>query len=163
MKIGNFWSSVTLKFDGLPWKTTGHLFYATSCFVHHSIAIGEFKLELQSGHVKFRTKLVDILSCLTLKLDRWPWKTIGHLSYSTSSFVYHFIAIGEITLELQSGNAQVGSKLANFLSPVTLRFDVWLWKNKQKKTIEQLSYATSSFVHYFITICEFKLDDPETA
>ena len=26
----------------------GHLFYATSTFVHHLVAIGEFKLELQS-------------------------------------------------------------------------------------------------------------------
>ena len=27
----------------------GHLFYATSSFVHHFVAIGEFKLELQLG------------------------------------------------------------------------------------------------------------------
>ena len=39
----------------LPWnlmddpkKTIGHLFYATSSFVQHLVAIGEFKLELQS-------------------------------------------------------------------------------------------------------------------
>ena len=31
-------------------KTIGHLFYATSSIVHHSVAIGEFKLELQSGN-----------------------------------------------------------------------------------------------------------------
>ena len=30
-------------------KTTGHLSYATSSFVHHFTAIGEFKLELQSA------------------------------------------------------------------------------------------------------------------
>ena len=50
IKICNFMSHVTLKFDGRPWKTIGHLFYATSSFVHHFIAIGEFKLELQSGN-----------------------------------------------------------------------------------------------------------------
>ena len=44
---------VTLKFDGWPWKTIGHLFYATSSFVHHFVAIGEFKLELQSGNAVF--------------------------------------------------------------------------------------------------------------
>ena len=33
-------------------KTIGHLFYATSSFVHHFVAIGEFKLELQSGFWK---------------------------------------------------------------------------------------------------------------
>ena len=32
VKIGNFWSHVTLKFDGWPWKTIGHLFYAMLSF-----------------------------------------------------------------------------------------------------------------------------------
>ena len=49
MKIGIFWSRLTLKFDGWPSKTTGHLFY-TSRFVLHFVAIGEFKLELWSGN-----------------------------------------------------------------------------------------------------------------
>ena len=56
VEIGDFLSRVTLKFDWWPWKTIGHLFYATSSFVHHFIAICEFKLELQSGNtlcVKF--------------------------------------------------------------------------------------------------------------
>ena len=30
VKIGNFLSRVTLKFDGWPWKTIGHLFYIAS-------------------------------------------------------------------------------------------------------------------------------------
>ena len=47
VKIDDFFSRVTLKFDGWPSKTIGHLFYATSSFVQHFIAIGEFKLELQ--------------------------------------------------------------------------------------------------------------------
>ena len=50
VKIEGFFSRVTLKFDRWPWKTIGHLFYATSSFVHHLVAIGEFKLELQSGN-----------------------------------------------------------------------------------------------------------------
>ena len=33
-----------------------------------------------------------------------PKKTIGHLFYATSSFVQHFVAIGEFKLELESGN-----------------------------------------------------------
>ena len=46
IKIVNFSARVTVKFDGWPCKTIGHLFYATSSFVHHFVAIGEFKLEL---------------------------------------------------------------------------------------------------------------------
>ena len=65
-------------------------------------------------------KIWDFLSCVTLKFDRLPWKTIGHLFWATSSFVHHFIAIGEFKLELQSGNAQFGSKLTIFRA-------VWPW------------------------------------
>ena len=55
-------------------------------------------------------KIGDFLACVTLKFDGWTWKTIGHLFYATSSFVHHFIDIGELILELQSRNAQFGSK-----------------------------------------------------
>ena len=61
VKIDNFFSRVTLKFDGWPSKTIGHLFYATSSFVQHFVAIGEFKLELQSGNGKVGL------------WPRWPW------------------------------------------------------------------------------------------
>ena len=50
VKIDYFFSRVTLKFDRWLWKTIGHLFEATSSFVHHFIAICEFKLELRSGN-----------------------------------------------------------------------------------------------------------------
>ena len=53
VKFDYFWSCVTLKFDGWPWKTIGHLFCATSSSMHHFMAIGEFKLELQSGNAQF--------------------------------------------------------------------------------------------------------------
>ena len=48
--------------------------------------------------------------------EKWPWKTIGHLFYAASTFVHHFIANGEFKLELQSGNAQFGSKSTIFLA-----------------------------------------------
>ena len=48
VKISEFSSRMTHKFDGWVWKTTEHLFSATSTFVHHFIAICEFKLGLQS-------------------------------------------------------------------------------------------------------------------
>ena len=33
-----------------PRETIGHLFYGTLSFLHHFVAIGEYKLELQSGN-----------------------------------------------------------------------------------------------------------------
>ena len=55
-----------------------------------------------------RVKIGDFLSCVTLKFDGWPWKTIGHLFNTTPSFEHHFKSIGAFKLELQSGNAQFG-------------------------------------------------------
>ena len=57
----------------------------------------------------------DFLSRVTFKIDRWPLKTIGHLFYTTLSLVLHFKATGIFKLELQSGNAKLGSKLAIFV------------------------------------------------
>ena len=34
-----------------PQKKRGHLFYAYLSFLHNFVAIGEFKLELQSGNL----------------------------------------------------------------------------------------------------------------
>ena len=61
-------------------------------------------------------KISDISSRMTLKFDVWPWKTKGQLFYDTSSFVHPFIVFGEFKLELQSGNAQFGSKSTIFLA-----------------------------------------------
>ena len=69
-------------------------------------------------------KFDNFFSHVTLKFDRWPWKTIGHLSQATSSFVHHFISICEFKLELQSGN---GLGLNGVITSVTLTFDLWPW------------------------------------
>ena len=66
VKIGVFQSHATLKFDGWPWKTIGHLFCVASSFVHHFIAFGGFKLKLQPGNDQFGSKLA--IYCLV-----WPW------------------------------------------------------------------------------------------
>ena len=71
-------------------------------------------------------KIDDFFSRVTLRFDAWPWKTIGHLFYATSSFVHHFVAIGDFKLELQSGNAQFGSNLTIFRAvwPCNLTYDL---------------------------------------
>ena len=93
---------------------------ATSSFVHHLVAICEFKLDLQSGNAQFGSKATIFFSCVTLQFDVWPWKTIRHLFYVASSFVNNFITTGEFKLELQSGNAQCESNSMIFLA-------VWPW------------------------------------
>ena len=85
-------------------------------------AIGVFKLELQLrnsqfGNAWFGSKS-NFFRRVALKFGGWPSKTIF---YATSSFVYHFIAIGEFKLQSQSGNDQSGSNSTIFRA-------VWPWK-----------------------------------
>ena len=101
VKIGEFLSRVTMKFDGRLWKTIGHLFYVAP----------SFKLASFYSHLWIQTKVTvpkrsiwvkigDLLSPVTLKFDGWPWKRKGYLFYATSSFVHNFVAIGEFKLQL---------------------------------------------------------------
>ena len=71
------------------------------------------------------------LPCVTLKFDRWPWKTIGHLFYATSSYVHCFVTIGDFKLELQSGNAQIGSE-SRFFAQCDLEIWQMTLKNNRK-------------------------------
>ena len=57
--IGDFLSHVTLKFDEWPWKTTGHIFYATSSLLYHSIAFCEIQMKLQSEKKQILVKIGD--------------------------------------------------------------------------------------------------------
>ena len=67
-----------------------------------------------------RVKIGGSLSHVTLKFEGWPWKTTGYVYYDASSFMHHFITIGEFKLMLQSGNAQFGSNAMLFRT-------VWPW------------------------------------
>ena len=108
--------------DGEIWwmtsKNNRALYYVKLCAsfqIHWWIQTG-FTVQKRSIRVEIRDKL----SCVTLKFDGRPWKTIGHLFYATSSFVQHFVAIGEFKLQLQSGNAHSGSN-------PTIFWAVWPW------------------------------------
>ena len=83
-----------------------------------------------------------------MKFGEWPQKTIRHFFSTTPSFAHHFKSIGEFKLELQSGNAQFGSKSAIFCP-------IW-WMSKKK--IWQLFYTTLSFVHHFKATGELKFE-----
>ena len=67
-----FFSCVTFKFDGRPWKTIGHLFYAASSLVHHFIAIMEFKLS-------YSPETPSLGQNLRLCCPLWPWNLTDDL------------------------------------------------------------------------------------
>ena len=77
-------------------------------------------------------------------------KTIGHLSYATSSFVHHFEPIGEFKLELQSVNAQSGSNSTIFRA-------VWPWNltTLNKANLRDLIAATGLVISNWIQIVNF--------
>ena len=121
-------------------------------YIKHFKSIGGFKQELQSANAQFREKIRNFWFHVTLKFDGWPWKTTGHLFYAMLSFMHHFKAIGKFKLQLQSENAQFGSKLAIFLSCVTLKFDGWPWKNKKAPLLCFFKLCASFHSHQWILI-----------
>ena len=107
-----FSAHVTLKFDGWPRKTIGHVFCTISSFVHHFKSIGEFKLELQSGNTQFWSKLVIFVPC---DLEIW-WKTLEN---DRPPLLYHV----KLCESFQShGWIQIGS-----YSPETLNLGQKRW------------------------------------
>ena len=142
-------SRVTLKFDRWPWKTIGHLFYIAPSFVHHFIAISWLKLELLSGNFQSGSK--STFSCrMTLQFDGWPTKATGHLFYATSSFMHHFVAIGELKLELLARNAQIRSVSMFFFGCVTLKFNGWPWKMNMAPLLSNIKLWASFHHHMWI-------------
>ena len=130
---------MTLQFDLWPWKTIGHLFYATSSFVHHFVAIGDFKLELQSGNAQFGSNS-------TIFRAVWPCNLTDDLEQGKSE---GFESCDRLIIRKRP----IWVKIGDVLSRVTLKFDGWPWK-----TIGHLSFAVSSFVQHFIAIGKFKLE-----
>ena len=119
----NWWFSVLCDLE-IRWMTLTNnrapLLYATSkiwaSFHSH--------LWIWSGVTVWK---IPILGQNRYFLGLWPWnltgnleKTTGHLFYTTSIFMHHFIAICEFKPDIQSGNAQFGSKSMIFLA-------LWLW------------------------------------
>ena len=83
VKCDGFLSRVTLQFDVWPGKTIGHLFYATSSFVHHFVPIGEFKLGVQSGNAQFESKS-------TISLAVWPCNLMYDRENNKAPLLFYF-------------------------------------------------------------------------
>ena len=121
-KIGDFLPCVTLKFDGWPWQTIGHLFYATSSFGNHFKAIGEFKLEWQSRNAQFHSKSAIFVPCdleisrMTLKNNRAPLLCYFNI---WASFHSHLWIRTRVTFR----KIPIWGQNRYFFSPVTLKFD----------------------------------------
>ena len=138
VKISNFLSSVTLKFDGSLWKTIGHLFYAASNW-SYSPELPNLGQNQGFSRVTYKNLMED--------LDK---------QQGTSPILRKAMSI--ISKPLANSNLSYSPETLYlgqnwpFLSCVTLKFDGWPWK-----TTRHIFYATSSFGHHFKAIGEFKL------
>ena len=149
-----FLSRATLQFDRWHLKTTRHLSWSTSSFVHNLVAIGESQLKLQFGNARFRSKSVLIFPCdlgiwrMTLQNIRAP--LLSYFKYCASLCSHRWIQTG-FTVQ----------KRPNWVQKVIF-CPLWPWHSTDdlEKTIGYLFpfYATSSYVHNFVAICEIKLE-----
>ena len=158
----------------------GHLFYATSSFVYHFIAIGEFKLELQSGNANLGQIRRFLKPCdleiwrMTLKNNRAPLLSI----IKPYAWFHHHMwirkrlswVVTSVTLAFDLWPFAWTSLLSLVIAPENFMM-IWWWEHSQKgvtdrltentihraawsqlKIIWHLFYATSSYVHHSVTI-----------
>ena len=150
VEISDFLSLMTLKFDGWPWKT--NLFYTTStlCIISNPSMNWNWSYSLETislGQNRRFFVLCDLeIWWMTLENNRAP--LLYYIKLCASFQIHQWIQIG-VTVR----KCSIWVKICNFLSRVTLKFYGWPWK-----TIGQLFYCASSFVHHFTAISEFKLE-----
>ena len=163
-----FLSRVTQKFYGWPWKKIGHLFYL--CYFKLCAAFRSHWW-IQTGVTVLKrpiwVKFDDFCSLETANLGQiWRFLEpcdleIWRMTFQNNrapllcyfklcaSFRTHWWIKTWVTVRKRS----IRVKIDAFLSRVT-------WKTiGTSKTIGHLFYATSSFVHHFIPIGEFKLEN----
>ena len=146
-----FWilSCVTLKLDGRPWKTIGHLFSVTSSFVHHFITIGaSYSPEtpnLDQNQFFFAPCNLGIWR-MTLKNNRTPLLCYFKLC---ASFPSHRWIQTRVTVRKRPIRVNIGD----------LFCPMWPWNlTDDIKTKGHLFCATASVLHHFVAICGFKLE-----
>ena len=132
-------------------KNWGHPYCATSSFVHHFIAIGEFKLglTLQSGNAQFGSKLGIFVECdLGIRRMTLKNKKALHLCYFKLCAWFHSHRW------IQSGFARrkrpIWVKAGDFLSCVTSKFDRWPWKNNRAPLLCHVKLCASFHLNKLI-------------
>ena len=120
-------TSVTLTFDLWPWPFAWTLLWSLVITPGNFMMIRWWEHSQKGVTDRQTDRQTDGQTENTICRAAWSQlKTIGHLFYATSSSMHRFIAIGEFKLELQSGNAQFGSKSSIFLAvwPCNLTYDL---------------------------------------
>ena len=147
-----FLSRVTLKFDGWPWKTIGHLFYTTLSFVHHFKANVNSNWSYSPETLNSGQNRQFFLPC-DLEIWQMSFRNISapllRIFKLCTSFRTHWWMQTGVTVRKRP----ISVKIDDFFSRVTLKFDGWPWK-----TIGHIFCTILSFVHHFKAMSEFNLE-----
>ena len=130
---------MTLKLDGLIWKTIWHLLYSMSSFVHNFKVNSNwiYSLEMNSGQNQQLFVWCDLeIWGMTLKYNRTPFLSYFKLCAS-------FRGSRSIQNRVTDRRRPIRIKIGNFWSCVTFKFDKWPWKTKG-----HLFYTTSICVSF---------------
>ena len=114
VKIGDFFSPYDLE---IWWMTLKNNRTPLLCYIKLRASFPShrwIRTKVTIRKRSFRVRNWWFISSVTLKFYEWHWKTIGNVFFVASSFVHHYIAIGEFELRLQSGNVKFMSKPAIF-------------------------------------------------
>ena len=142
-------SRVTLKFDWWPWKTIGHLFCATSSFVQYFVAIGEFKLELESGNAQSGSNS-------TIFRAVWPWNLTDDLEKQQGTSSMLLQALCSISYPLVHSNLSYSPETPNlgqilrFLMPCDLENWQMTLKNNRAPLLCYFKLCASFLSHWWI-------------
>ena len=144
---GGFFACVTLKFDWWPRKNNKArlLYYIKLCV---SFQISEFKLELQSENAQSGSNsmiswaLWPAIWCMTLK-KRAPLLCYFKLCASFRS--HQWFQTGDTVRK-----RPIWVKIDNFFSCLTLKFDVWPWKNNKAPVLCHFKLCASFRSHWCI-------------
>ena len=112
--------------NSMQWMTLKNnrdplLYYINLCASFQSHRWIQTKVTVRKHSIRVKTG--DLLSRVTLKFDGWPWKTIGHLVYVASSFMHHFITIGEFKLNYSLETLNSGQNRRFFVL-----YDLEIWR-----------------------------------
>ena len=149
VKIGDFLSRVTLKFDGWPWKIIGHLFYVDPSFVRHFITIGELKLKLQSRNAQFGSK--SAIHCPV-----WPWNLTDDLKKNRALLLCCFMLYASshshrwIQTKVAVRKRSIRVKIGDFF--VSCDLEIWRMtlKNNRAPLLRYIKLYASFYHHMWI-------------
>ena len=144
-------TSVTLTFDLWPWPFAWTLPWSNVITPENFMMIRWWE-HSQKGVTDGQTDgQTDRRTENTIHRAAWSQlKTIGHLFCATSSFVYHFVPIGDFKFELQSGNAQFGSQMRRFFEPCDLETWRMTLKNNRAPLLCYFKLCAAFRTHWWI-------------